>query len=108
MFHSLFSFGSFYILLNCTMKTKAAYVLACVHTRACIHFVYVLWQVCARVCVHIFILTMGVCSCAHSVPVFVRAKSSEMGLYVCVWILGFALLQVWELFSEIVQLYEKL
>lgn len=27
---------------------------------------------------------------------------------VCVWVLGFASLQVWELFSEIVQLYEKL
>lgn len=63
------------------MKRKAVYVHTCMHG-FCLCLAGVC--VCVYVCMPIFILTMEVCSCAHSVPVFLCVKSCKMGLYPCV------------------------
>lgn len=86
--------GHIWLIVLFWLPTARWMVLACVHTRACIHFVYILGR-CVCVCAHI--PAVGVCPCWF---VCVSEKSSDF------WI--FALLQVWESFTDTGQLYEKL
>lgn len=90
--------GHIWLIVLFWLPTARWMVLACVHTRACIHFVYILGR-CVCVCAHI--PAVGVCPCWFVfVCVSVCEKSSDF------WI--FALLQVWESFTDTGQLYEKL
>lgn len=88
--------GHIWLIVLFWLPSARWMVLACVHTRACIHFVYILGR---RVCVCAHIPAVGVCPCWF-VSVSVCEKSSDF------WI--FALLQVWESFTDTGQLYEKL
>lgn len=50
------------------------------------------------VCVYMCVFDNGGVFLCSQCGVFERMRSSEMGLYTCVWVLGFALLQVGVIF----------
>ena len=82
-----------------------------------------------RPCMRVHTCMLSFCSCVWQVSVYALIYTDNGGVFksshsapllgclyemlwkwivrACVWMLGFALLQVWELFSEYVQLYGK-